>query len=105
VSQWHRWPFVDAQIPFTKSLQSFVTGGDLAKQGTSQLRRQTKLLAHGSVESTMQPVRVQFLGLKDLLGNPTSRSQVADDNRIHVRSVGQLNLDCADCFQYSLTVA
>jgi hypothetical protein len=105
VSQRHGWPLIDAQIPFAESLQSFVTGRHLAEQGAGQLRRQSKFLTHGWVESAVQPIRVQFFGLKHLLGNPAGRRQVADDNRIHVRRVGQLYLDCADCFQYNSTIA
>ena len=105
ISQWHRWPFIDAQIPFAESLQSFVTGRHLAEQGAGQLRRQPEFLAHGCVESAVQPIRVQFFGLEHLLGNPTRRRQIADDNRIHVRRVGQLYLDCANSFQYSSIIA
>jgi hypothetical protein len=104
VSQRHGWPLVYAQIPFTGSFQSFIACRDLAKQGTGQLRRQTEFLAHDSVKSAVQPIRVQFFGRKNLPGNPTSRSQVADNNSVHVRRVGQLYLDCADCFQYNLTI-
>ena len=105
VSQRHGWPLIDAQIPFAQGLQSFITGSHLAKQGAGQLRRQSELLADGRVKSAVQTIRVQFFGLKHLLGNPAGRRQVADGNRIHVRRVGQLYLDCADCFQYNSTIA
>jgi len=101
VGQWNRRAFVDAQIPFSESLQGFVAGGDLSEKRAGQLRREFELSADGRVVGAGQPIRVEFLRLEHLLGYPTGGSKVVDGKRVEMLGLTDFDLDCSDSFQYN----
>jgi len=102
IGQRHRGALVNSEAPLAQRLHRLVAGRHLTEKGAGKLGRQIELIADSGVEGTRQPIGVQLLRLKYLFGYPTSSSQIPDADRIQVRSALNLDLDCADCFQYSL---
>lgn len=103
VGQWDCGTLVNAQRPTPLGLLCLVAGCDLSEQRAGQLGWDTKLLADDRVESAGKTIRVQFLRLKHLFGNPASRSKIFERDTIHMGRLSNPNLDCADCFQYKTT--
>lgn len=103
VGQWDCGMPVNAQRPVPLGLLCLVAGSDLSKQRARKLRGETKLLADNGVEGAGKTIRVQFLRLKHLSGNPASRSKILERDAVYVGRLSDLDLDCADCFQYKTT--
>lgn len=99
--QRQRGALVNSEVPLAGRLHRLVAGRHLPEEGAGKLGRQLKLLADDGVESTRQTIGVQLLRREDLFGYPASSRKIPDADRIQVRNVLNLDLDCANCFQYS----
>ena len=104
VSQLHGWLFVDNQVPSLERFQGFITGGDLTEKRTSELRWKVEFLTDGRIVSTMEPVRIEFLGFENLLRNPTCGSKIPDSYRVEFLRFTNFYLDRTNCFQYILNL-
>ena len=103
VCQWDGRSLVNAQRPATLRFLSLVAGRHLAEQRASKLGWDSELLTDNGVESAGKPIGVQLLRLECLLRYPASGSKVSDRHGIEMLGLSNLNLDCADCFQYKTT--
>ena len=92
---------VNTQRPPALSFLSLVAGCDLTEQRASQLGWDAKLFSYSSIESTRQPVGIEFLRLKHLFGHPARRSKITDSQSIEMLRLSNFNLDCTNCFQYN----
>lgn len=70
------WRLIGAWPPLSASFERLVASCHLPKQGACQLGRDPKLLAHCTVESFLQTIGVQFLGLEHMLRHPAGSSQI-----------------------------
>jgi putative transposase len=85
--------------PTLVRLGGLVGGADGFAEGAGKLGRQPHLSEVGVV-SFCQSVRVQFLGLEGYIGKPVCGFQPSSKQPVGFCAVGNLELDCADCFHY-----
>ena len=103
VGQGNRRTFVNTQRPAPQRLLCFVAGRHLSEQGARKLGREPELLTDNGVEGAGKAIGVQLLRREHLLGDPAGRSKVVGRDSVYVVGPSNLNLDCADCFQYKTT--
>lgn len=100
VCKWHCWALVDAQVPFSARLQNLVASSDSPKQGASELRWDSELLANNCIECSRKSVGVQFLGIENFFRNPTCSREIADGQIIEMRAIQNFYFNSSNCLQW-----
>ena len=96
---WHHRTGELSQSPTLIRFGGLVSSADCFAKRTGQLRRQPHLPEVGVV-GFCQSIRVQFLGLEGNLRKPVCGFQPDSKQPVSFCAAGNLELDCADCFQY-----